>query len=154
MSEIRILKDDRSRVVSVTRMSKQFHEEAREGGPFNPSRVSLFLSSVCHSEDAAMFVAVDKFGQASGFLVCQFGANYLTGAKIAEETAIFVLPEYRRDGVGDRLLDEFEDWGRSKGAEWFRTTVQAKLRANGVVRWFESKGYQKAEISMIKEVTT
>lgn len=152
MSGICISKDDRSMVLAVTRMSRDFHAEAGEKGPFDPARVSLFLSSVCGSEDAAMFVATREGGQPIGFLVCQFGQNYLTGEKMAEETAIYVSPAFRRTRAAATLLEKFESWGRSKGAARLRVTVQSSLDADKVSRWFGRNGYSEAERSLTKEV--
>lgn len=149
---IKIIKDDRSRVVQVASMSRKFHEEVKEKGPFDPSRVSMFLSSVCNSDDAAMFVAIDKFAQPAGFLVCQFGQNYLTGEFIAEETGLFVLPECRSTKAGRLLVAEFEDWAKSKRATRIRVTVQASTRYEATERYWLRQGYERSELSMTKEV--
>lgn len=153
MIAIKVLKDFRGHIPSVLSMSKKFHHEAGEVGPWNEALVASFLAGVCDNGRAAMFVAVDGFGNRAGFLVAQAFPNYLTGEVIAEETAIYVDENYRKEGVGDKLLDEFERWAKEEGrAARIRVTAQASLRMAGVVRWFESRGYRKAEISLTKEV--
>lgn len=150
---IKITNKDRNRIVSVVRMSEAFHREAGESGPFDPSRVSLFLSAICNSPDGAMFVAVDKFGNSAGFLVAQCGANYLTGERMAEETAIYVLPEYRDTKAGAKLYDEFERWAiHHAGAKRLRVTAQSSLRVEAVSSWFRRRGYREVERSFTKEV--
>lgn len=139
-------------VIPVSKMSRDFHAEAGEKGPFDPARVSMFLSSVCGSKDAAMFVAKEECGQPIGFLVCQFGQNYLTGEFMAEETAIYVIPEFRRTKAASALIERFEDWGAAKGASRLRVTVQSALEADKVARWFSRQGYEEAERSLTKEV--
>lgn len=133
-------------------MSRRFHAEAGETGPFDAARVSMFLSAVCREGRAAMFVALDQDEQPTGFLVCQAGENYLTGELIAEETALYVYPTDRNKKVGRELIAAFEDWGREIGAKKFRTTAQTKLRPDAVSRMFGRIGYREAERSFIKEV--
>lgn len=136
-------------------MSKRFHAEAKEAGPFDPARVSGFLSGVCRSGRAAMFVAENEEYPASpkGFLVAQCGENYLTGEVIAEETAIFVMPDHRAEGVGQKLFDAFESWARDEmKANRIRVTAQSSLRPEAVAKWFARRGFKEAERSFTKEV--
>lgn len=154
VDKFRITKDDRSKVVAVSSMSKSFHEEAKESGPFNPSRVSMFLSSVCNDPNAAMFVGISEDGQPVGFLVCQFGHNYLTGQAIAEETAVYVVPSERGGKLASALLDRFEGWAKEKGAARIRVTAQSSLHVETVCRWYRRRGYAESERSLTKEVLT
>lgn len=153
----RISKDDRTRIVQVVAMSQRFHWEAGETGPFDAARVSMFLSSICASGRAAMFVAYDTERESApmGFLVAQCGENYLTGELIAEETAIYVMKDDRRKRVGDDLYDAFERWAvDDMKVSKMRVTAQSSLRPEAVGRWFARRGFREAERSFIKEVKT
>lgn len=153
LTAVRIIIDDRSSIESVLRLSREFHSEARESGPFERVRVASFLVDTCDSDSGIMVVAVDKFGNRIGFVVGRSFPNYLTGQLIAEETAIYVDPHYRSEGVGDLLMDSFEDWAiNKKNVKRIRVTAQASLRMAGVIRWFKSRGYKESEMSLTKEV--
>lgn len=150
----RINKDKRTDIPAVLSMSREFHAEAKERGPFDRHRVANFLAMACAAHNSAMFVLRDDLGFPQGFLVAQCGENYLTGERIAEETAIFVLPAYRKYGVGDALLDRFEEWSKNEvKAKRMRVTAQWSLRMAGVVRWFGRRGFEPVEVSLTKEVT-
>lgn len=154
MGFISILRDDRTSIKAVMEMSRKFHKEAGVSAPFEPVRVSSFLVGVCESPNAMMAVAIDKFGNRVGYVVAQSFQNYLTGALMSEETAIYVDPDYRQYGAGDKLLDEFERWSiEEKKVRVLRVTCQANLRMAGVMKWFKSRGYKEAEMSLTKEVS-
>lgn len=155
MTAVKITANNRADIRRVAEMSRDFHEEAMERGPFNMDRVVSFLSQVCSSAKAMMFVAKSDSGEVIGFLVCQCGENYLTGERIAEETAIYVSKHWRSSGAGDALFGAFEGWAANDmRASRNRVTAQASLRFAGVVKWFKSKGYAETELSLTKEVIT
>lgn len=154
MADLKLIKNSKMDIKNVVAMSKEFHSEAMEPSPFNSNLVSMFLSKLCDDRRGIMIVCVDELGNRVGFLAAHCFPNYLTGELMAEETAIYVSPDWRRDGAGDLMLDEFERWAKEDvKAARLRVTAQASLRMAGVVRWFESRGYKQAEMSLTKEVT-
>lgn len=147
-----IVRDDVRMVNRIAAMSRAFHAEAQESGPFDAVRVSSFLAGVCQAGRAAMFVALHD-GSPVGFLVAQCGQNYLTGELMAEETAIYITPQWRTKGASEDLFSAFEKWAIDEmKARRIRVTAQSSLRPDIVGKWFGRKGYKEVERSFTKEV--
>lgn len=153
MTVIKTIRNDRMSIPSIVEMSEKFHALTGSGIGFDKNRVKVFVSGLCDNMRGITIVAVDKFGNRVGFVAGFCSINHISGELIAEECAIWVEPEYRRDGVGDKLMDEFESWAEKEMmVAHIRVTAQATLRMAGVVRWFKSRGYKEVEMIMTKEV--
>ena len=71
------------------------------------------------SDLAQYFVAVNDSGNVIGY------AGYWLICDEAHITTIAVHPDYRRQGLGERLLQKMIDTGYEKSAKWFTLEVRA-----------------------------
>lgn len=153
MTVVKTLRNDRISIPSVVSMSEKFHGLTGSKIGFDKNMVTLFVSGLCDNQRGIVIVAIDKLGNRVGFIAGFCSVNHISGELIAEECAIWVEPEYRREGVGDKLMDEFEEWAEKEmKVAHIRVTAQATLRMAGVVRWFKARGYEEVEMIMTKEV--
>lgn len=153
MTVIKLIHDDRPSIPNVLEMSEKFHSLTGSKVGFNRNKVAILVSGLCDSERGKVIVAIDKFGNRVGFVAGHCSINHMSGELIAEELAIWVEPEYRRCGAGDKLMDAFEHWASKEArAAHIRVTAQAGLRMAGVVKWFKSRGFHEVEMVLSKEV--
>jgi len=81
--------------------------------------------------------AVDgETGAFAGFMAgsCRLEVDFECRAGIIEE--LIVLPEYRKRGIGKKMLEAFEAWSRGRGASGF-------LVPCGRTGFYEAMGFEK-----------
>ena len=85
------------------------------------------------------------------------GKGFLAGAKSqflfgecfsATEVAWWVNPEERKNGIGDELLEGFENWAKSVGCSFITMISIDDL----VSKFYEKKGYKLYERAYFKEL--
>jgi ribosomal protein S18 acetylase RimI-like enzyme len=64
-------------------------------------------------------------------------------------TAIYVLPQFRRGGIGSALLTSILDWGRAAGSEWCDLNV---LTNNPAKSLYEKQGFSVLEVKMVRSL--
>lgn len=65
---------------------------------------------------------------------------------------LVVQAEYRRHGIGGRLLEAVETWARENGAELI--TTDTNLRSNfGAVEFYENHGYERQAVLLRKSLS-
>ncbi|GGJ44983.1 GNAT family N-acetyltransferase [Deinococcus roseus] len=88
---------------------------------------------------------------------CQVHQQVSKKAHKGHVSWMYVLPEYRREGLATQLLDHLTDWARAEGLEWLNITVtvgqteaQKFYRAFG----FEIWGYETHGLKLETELGT
>lgn len=71
-------------------------------------------------------------------------------ARMAEIFALYVLPEYRSQGVGERLVRSFLPWAREQGAD--RIVVAAFAANEAALRFYRRVGFVPFEIMLEQPV--
>ncbi|MFW5912549.1 MAG: GNAT family N-acetyltransferase [Candidatus Hadarchaeota archaeon] len=128
-----IEKSDHSRVISLTEeLSEWFTERAR--------RVEIPLDLRVHRG----FLA-EESGEILGFLILD---SYLGDARIGW---IGVRPEYRRGGIGRRLVEMAEREFRATEAEYLKVETVARGDAKGspyeeTLKFYEAVGFDVEEV--------
>ena len=103
------------------------------GYPSSLAEIKARLASIDASVENVLFVAQDDYGDLTGFVgLC--ARPLIVSDLTAEITGIVVDRKARGNGVGKRLLEEAEKWGRDRGA------VMISLRSN-VIREEAHKFY-------------
>jgi GNAT superfamily N-acetyltransferase len=95
-------------------------------------------------EDAACFVAVaedEPIGYVSGRLEPPNLYRLANGAVLG---SLYVRPGYRNRGVGERLVDAFLAWVRTKGVD--RVMVTAFASNHGALRFYERVGFAPHDV--------
>jgi ribosomal protein S18 acetylase RimI-like enzyme len=66
-------------------------------------------------------------------------------------TAIYVVPQFRRGGIGSALLTRLLDWGRAAGSEQCGLNV---LTNNPAKSLYEKHGFSVVEVKMVRSFGT
>lgn len=81
---------------------------------------------IIESEDGAIFLKqID--GRAAGFAQCQLRHDYVEGTKsspVGYLEGVFVLPEYRKQGLALELLRACENWSKEQGCSEFASDCE------------------------------
>jgi ribosomal protein S18 acetylase RimI-like enzyme len=90
-------------------------------------------------------------GNRIGFAVARI--NVLEGVyaakRIIHVSSVYVLPSFRRAGVGSELISRTLDWGRHVGGDYFDLNVVAGNPARALYRKF---GFSDAAINMTRSI--
>lgn len=76
--------------------------------------------------DSAIFLASEN-NEFIGFSQCQLRFDYVEGTKsspVGYLEGIYILENYRRMGVGQKLVTECEQWSKAKGCTEFGSAVE------------------------------
>lgn len=71
-------------------------------------------------------------------------------ARMAEIFALYVIPEYRSQGIGERLVRSFLRWARDQGAE--RIVVAAFAANEAALRFYRRVGFASFEVMLEQPV--
>lgn len=97
---------------------------------------------------ACVLVAVDKTGIV-GYLCGSLsrGETYRVLPLVAELENMFVVGEYRSQGVGGSLCESFLSWCKARGVG--KVKVSASAQNTGAIRFYKRNGFQ--EYSLVLE---
>jgi len=121
--------------------------------PQGPPREREYLSEVLAREDATLLVA-----EASGRIVglvqvldrVTLEVPILVPRHYALVDTLVVASDFRRRGVGRRLMEAAHDWARARGGESVELSVWAfNLEA---VAFYQALGYEVARQVMVKRL--
>ena len=90
------------------------------------------FAELLKSEGAACFLACEA-GVPAGFAQCQLRHDYVEGTQtspVGYLEGIFVLPEFRRQGLAGELLAACEDWAREQGCKEFASDCELENNAS------------------------
>lgn len=88
--------------------------------------LSIEFNEILENDDAAVFIAAEH-DTPIGFAQCQLRNDYVEGTDstpVGYLEGIFVLPEYRRQGLAKALLQRCEKWALEKGCAEFASDCE------------------------------
>ena len=100
-------------VFDLVVLTRDFMKEAGKFFKFNKDKTEQFLVQSINHPDYAVFV-LDLDSEIKGMLVAQASDHFLLGRKVAFEIGWYVNPEKRGRTWPIRLIQAFEEWGKSK----------------------------------------
>jgi len=77
------------------------------------------------------------------FMVGMVSETFLNEERNAYEKALFVLPEHRGGSTAFRLVRNFEEWARGRGAVKIWLGQSVGQNQDSTLRFFERLGYQR-----------
>jgi ribosomal protein S18 acetylase RimI-like enzyme len=89
----------------------------------------------------------DVFGIAGAQLITLGGA--FAPKRVLHISAVYVLPQFRRSGIGGALLARILEWGRTAGGQECDLNV---LSANPAKSLYEKHGFSVAEVKMVRSL--
>ena len=111
----------------------------REGGNEHFSRLVSGAHSVC--------LLAEMDGETVGYLVgYAMDATNLRPVKRAELESMFVREEFRGQGVGAALANEFMNWSKKEGAQ--RISVTAYAANEKAIEFYKGLGFEPRNLSL------
>jgi GNAT superfamily N-acetyltransferase len=106
-----------------------------------------WIEGLLATPDAFILVAASPDGTAVGHLIGQFYAasTMWTGAR-TELISTYVMPEYRGQNVGGRLVEAFFAWSRERRAERFHVTAYAANEP--AIRFYRRHGFAPLSVEL------
>lgn len=100
-----------------------------------------------HSPDGFATVAQEE-GEVIGYAVgiTVRAETFRTTEKLAELESMYLRPEYRGQGIGTQLVDEFKDWAEQKDAD--RLRVQASAQNQDAIDFYQKNGFQDYSLTL------
>lgn len=139
-------KDD---LLGILVIAKEFSAEAPKTHKWNLNKTTNFLLGALDNSNMEIFVC-EKDEQIAGAIVCLITEMYMSNIIVASDLAWFVSKEIRGTKAALRLLKTFEDWGRSKGADYLGMADIEGL--NNLSKLYTKLGYSVTETTYLKEV--
>ena len=109
------------------------------GYPAPAEDIPTRLTRLRRTGDSEAFVAVRE-GKVVGVVTALIEPSLTNPADIALVTALVVSEDQRGAGIGRRLLDAVDEWGRARGCQKFVVTT-ANHRA-GAHEFYERLGWE------------
>lgn len=108
-----------------------------------PEMIDHF-SQIVHNPTATAFLAKDGVDDV-GFVELSTRSDYVEGADaspVAYIEGIYVKPSYERNGVARRLVQEAEQWARSKGHS--QICSDTELENSSSIKFHRAVGFEEA----------
>jgi len=138
-----------SDLLDVLILAKEFSREAPKSHKWSPEKTKDFLLSAINNTNMEVFVS-DKDGEINGAIVCLVTEMYMSSTVVASDLAWFVSKNSRGSSSSIRLLKTFEDWARSKGADYI---CMADIEGiSNLSNLYSKMGYSIFETTYMKEV--
>jgi len=111
-------------------------------------KTTQFIVSAIENTNMEIFLS-EKDNDITGAMVCLVTEMYMSNTIVASDLAWFVSKEARGNSSSIKLLKTFEDWGRSKGADYLG---MADIEGIGnLSELYTRLGYSISETTYIKE---
>jgi hypothetical protein len=135
-------------LLDVLILAKEFSKEAPNSHKWNPEKTKNFLLSALQNTNMEVFVS-DKDGDINGAIVCLVTEMYMSNTVVASDLAWFVSKDSRGDSSSIRLLKAFEEWGRSRGADYLGMADIEGI--SNLSKLYSRMGYSIFETTYMKE---
>lgn len=100
--------------------------------------------------DSTLFVAEDETGRPVGFIHLQTQIDYFTGEKHGYISDLAVDKSVEGQGIGRRLLETAEAWGRTKGYRLLTLYVWAGNRR--AQQLYQKYGFSQEVVKYVKMI--
>ena len=94
------------------------------------------------------FTAVQE--ESIGCLWLGQSINQLTGALQAYIYLVYVMPQYRRQGMGRKLMQHAKDWAKKQGYD--QISLQVFVKNTAALRLYETLGFRPSATLLVLEL--
>ncbi len=103
------------------------------------------------SDPTAYFVVAEEGGRLVGYANAQPIKEFeYREHKYVEIDNLGVIPEYRRQGIASKLLDECLSWAKGEGYE--KVYLQSYAKNTGAREFYKKLGYHEIDIGLEKDL--
>lgn len=128
-------------------LTKLIHDEKKYDTNINEKCVVNSLYDVFYMNDGVCILLAKEKEQYVGYLfgtMMDIGDAYINPQ--AKLDAMFVDEEYRRNKIGEKLIDEFKTWAKDKGAKYVELTVcNENINA---INLYKNNGFKETKVTM------
>lgn len=91
---------------------------------------------------------VEENGQVIGYAVGVTGSAevFRTTDTLADLETMYLQPEYRGEGIGTELMEEFKDWAQKQDAD--RLRVEASAQNTGAIEFYQENGFEDYSVTL------
>ena len=144
-----IRKANKEDLLGILVLAKEFSREAPKTHKWNIDKTTNFLLSAIENTNMEIFIS-EKDDEVTGAIVCMVTEMYMSNTVIASDLAWFVSKDLRGSPSSIKLLKAFEDWGRSKGADYLGMADIEGI--SNLCKLYNRLGYSVSETTYLKEV--
>ena len=143
------------REVTQSDFQEWFHLALQLWPDYDTDEMTDALTAIQRSPIEAAFLLRNDAKQAVGFINLSLRYDYVPGATkrpVAYVEGIFVLAQFRQQGLGKQLIEQAEEWARQQGCSELASDV---LQDNAASQEFHKKvGFDEVSrvVSFIKSV--
>lgn len=140
--------------ISLTRdIAEDFFKETQLPGEFKFEYFVSRWKQVLDSGLGVMFGYIpNKAANIEGFMGGVIGNCMLTSDLEAIEALWYIAPKHRGNGAAIRMLKNFEQWAKERGAVRVKMIHLATLNPKAVAKLYDRMGYAKLETAYSKEL--
>lgn len=147
MTEIRIgTRDD---IEGALPLFRAFYEESIK--QYFPYTEELLVKEMEQYADNKSSLVMIEDGKVVGLIAGKFVHFPMSNFKIYQETAWYVLPEHRKNGM--KLFKENERYCKSIGIDSIVMGNMGNLNEEKMKRFYKSMGYQCMETQFVKRIS-
>lgn len=134
---------NRSDILNLVRMAREFHSLSRTSGTFCPSWAFSSLEEAMSSDDCTIFVLRQESGRAVGMLACQKHTSHVSSDLVCREIILWIDKEFRSYVNFKKLHDSFLNWSIENGCS---SVVMSTIDTDDRIRiLYERLGYHSRE---------
>ena len=113
---------------------------------YSVERVADLVSYLAEDADGFFTVAVDSANdqRVVGYLIGANTPSFFGDDWVAGDLAVYVHPEYRKEGVGDELVRRFVQWATARGAKRINVGNSTGMDDTVYVRLMLRHGFSRA----------
>ncbi len=109
------------------------------GYDFSEEQVAQNVRRLIGSTENMLLVAVDSEDNVIGFIHAN-NHDPIYAPPMKDIVALAVSPEYRKHGLGSKLIEAVESWARATGAKGVR--ANSDVRQKNALSFYKSLGYE------------
>jgi len=152
---INILKANKKRFESTFRLFASHMQEStgRRVSVKTREKLISFIKTYFKMPNTFFYLAVDgrkSVGYVVGAIKMETQWTNDFDFNKAELIELYVMPEYRKKGVGSNLLDEFMSWCRKR--EIKKIYLETEMQDRKAVTFWKKRGFARAWIGMDKTI--
>ncbi len=149
--QTKITKED---ALELLELGYQMHQEAPNFRqlPYKRERIWKILDQSLLNPSRVCALVAKEDDKIIGFFIGSITEQFFSGDLLANDIAMFVLPEYRGGSCFPRLLKAFENWAHTNNAERIILAHSSGINTEKSNGFFVKQGYPLTGYIFTKEL--